>query len=105
MVRTPKNFDGTAPTGKSLASLLNELKKEIGAKTGFQGEEIFAFWPEAIGEKMAPFTEPVSYIDGVLTVKVKSATLYGLLCQHERPRLLKRLQEKFSVRSLVFRIG
>lgn len=54
---------------------------------------------------MAPMTEPISFFDGVLTVKVKSATLYSLLCHHEKPRLLKQLQRKFPVRQLVLRAG
>ena len=105
MYRTPRNFDGTSRTGKSLSELLPESVREIREKTGLGGDEIFSFWQELLGGKMGPLTEAVSFIDGVLTVKVKSATLYSLLCQHERPRLLKRLQEKYSVRSLVFRIG
>lgn len=105
MSRTPRHFDGTAKTGKNLSDLLPEIAKKIGAKAGCGSEEVLLFWPQVIGETMAPFTEAVSFIDGVLIVKVKSSTLYSLLCQHERPRLLKRLQEKFPVRSLVFRAG
>ncbi len=105
MSRTPKYFDGTARTGKKISDLLPEVLGEIGSKAGHQGEEIFHFWTQLIGEGMAPLTQPVSFADGVLTVKVKSATLYSLLCQHEKPRLLKRLQEKFSIRNIIFRIG
>ena len=105
MSRTPRHFDGTARTGKNLSDLLPAAVKKIGAKSGCQSEEVLLFWPQVIGETMAPYTEPVSFIDGVLIVKVKSATLYSLLCQHERPRLLKRLQEKFPIRNLVFRSG
>ena len=103
--RTPRNFDGTSPTGKSIADLLPDVLKEIRTKAGQQTDEIFLFWKELIGDKMGPLTEPISFDEGVLIVKVKSSTLYSLLCYHERPRLMKRLQEKFSIRSLVFRIG
>ena len=105
MARTPRHFDGTGRTGKVLSDLLPEIVKKIGEKSGCQSEEIFGFWPTVIGEAMAPYTEPVSFIDGVFIVKVKSSTLYSLLSQHERPRLLQRLQEKFPVRNLVFRAG
>jgi len=54
---------------------------------------------------MAPFTSPVSLEDDVLTVKVKSSTLYSLLAVHEKRRLLAGLQKKFSIRDIVFRIG
>jgi len=103
--RTPKHFDGTSKTAKTLSDLLPEILKEIGAKGGVQEEEIFLFFLELIGAKMKALTEPVSFTDGVLTVKVKSQALYSLLVQHERPRLLKELQKRFTVRNLVFRIG
>lgn len=105
MARTPRNYDGTGRTGRELKDLLPETLKTIRDKAGQQGEEIFTYWPELLGKEMAKFTEPVSFIDGILTVHVKSATLYSLLVQHERPRLLRRLQEKFSIRGLSFRIG
>ena len=53
-------------------------------------------------------TVAVSLIEGVLTVRVKNATLYSLLVQHEKERLLKALQKKFSkgaVCQLVFKVG
>lgn len=103
--RTPRNFDGTNNPGKKISDLLPEILAEISRKVKDPREEIFLFWYELIGEKMAPFTQPTSWVDGVLTVKVKSSTLYSLLCQHEKPRLLKRLKEKFPIQNLVFRIG
>lgn len=105
MRRTPKHYDGTARTGKALSELLESALKEIRYIAGGSADEIFRFWSELIGDKMSGLTEPISFVDGVLTVKVKSQALYSLLCQYERPRLLKRLQEKFSVRGLTFRIG
>ncbi len=103
--RTPRNYEGIENPGKKIQDLLPGILNEIGKKAGDPREEIFREWFVLIGEKMAPLTEPISLSDGVLTVKVKSSTLYSLLCQHEKPRLLKRMQEKFSIRNLVFRIG
>lgn len=105
MQRTPKNFDGTSLTGKSISELIPGALKEIRGKSGQQTEEIFQFWHELLGEKMGPLTEPISFEEEVLIIKVKSSTLYSLLCYHEKPRLIKRLQEKFSIRNLLFRIG
>lgn len=65
-------------------------------------------WPELIGKKLAPFTEVDRFEEGVLVVKVKNATLYSLLSQHEKLRLLNLLQKHFSkqmVRDLIFRVG
>jgi hypothetical protein len=103
--RTPRNYFGTQNPEKKIADLLPEILSDLGKKIRDPREEIFQFWRDLIGEKMAPLTEPVSFIDGVLTVKVKSSTLYSLLVAHERPRLLGRLQEKFSIRNLIFRVG
>lgn len=103
MGRNRRSYDGTERTGKRLCDILPEALKAITSQAGQGGEEIFRYWPEAIGEAMAPMTDPISFVDGILVVKVKSATLYSLLCQHERPRLLKKLQQKFSIRNLVFR--
>ncbi len=105
MARTPRNFDGITPTGKKASDLLGQVLKKMGAPSAAGSAEIFLFWKEAIGEAMAPFTEPVSFVDGVFIVTVKSATLYSLLCTHEQSRLLKKLQEKFQVRKLLFRMG
>lgn len=103
--RTPRNYSGIENPVKKMADLLPDVLADLGRKTKDPREEIFRFWRELIGEKMAPMTEPVSFVDGVLTVKVKSSTLYSLLVTHERPRLLGRLQEKFSIRNLIFRVG
>lgn len=103
--RTPRNFDGTDPTGKTIQDLLPEILTKIERKAGDESRSVFASWISLMGEKMAPLTEPVSWKDQVLTVKVKSATLYSLLCQHEKARLLSELQKKFSIRNIVFRIG
>ena len=103
--RTPRNYQGTENPGKKIQDLLPDLIGQIGRKVEDPRTEVFQAWFELVGEKMAPLTQPLTLAEGVLTVKVKSSTLYSLLCQHEKPRLLKRLQEKFSIRDLVFRIG
>ena len=103
--RTPRNYRGTENPAKKMSDLLPDLMAQLGKKAGDSKEDVFRFWFELMGEKMGPMTEPASLVEGVLTVKVKSSTLYSLLVTHERPRLLKRLQEKFSIRNLVFRVG
>lgn len=103
--RTPRNYSGIENPVKKMADLLPEYLTDLGIKLSDPREEIYRFWNELMGEKMAPLTEPVSLVDGVLTVKVKSSTLYSLLVAYERPRLLERLKEKFSIRNVVFRVG
>ncbi|MBS0625305.1 MAG: DUF721 domain-containing protein [Verrucomicrobia bacterium] len=107
-MRVPKNFDGVEPTGKPIGRLLNKILNDIGKQAGQQGQEILRAWGPLLGPKFENLTEAVSMQDGVLTVKVKSSTLYSLLCQHEKPRLLARLREMFpraTIRDIVFRIG
>ena len=101
-----RKIDPTLPSGKKIADLLPDILAGIGSQVGnHQGEAIFHFWCFVLGEKMASFTEMVSFKNGILTIKVKSATLYALLRQHEKGRLLKELQKKFQVNDIVFRIG
>ncbi|HAB99384.1 MAG TPA: DUF721 domain-containing protein [Parachlamydiales bacterium] len=107
-MRTPKNFDGTSPTGKMMSALLRDALAGISKQAGCQGHEILAAWSEVLGEKFANLTKATGIQDGVLTVKVKSSTLYSLLHQHEKSRLLARLQELFpsaGIRDIVFRVG
>ncbi len=108
MQRTPRNFDGTEQTCRSLETLLPSILLQIDERYKKTVDEIFEGWKTIIGEKMAPLTELVSLEKGVVTIKVKNSTLYSLLCQHEKARLLNELQKKYSkekIRDLKFRIG
>lgn len=67
-----------------------------------------AAWPDVVGPLLAPMTKVVSFVDGILTVKVKNSTLYSLLSQTEKARLIKNLRDKFpqtSIRTINFRLG
>ncbi len=100
--------DGTKPTGKRLKDLLPELLSQISKTHQERPDLILAVWPEMIGEKLAPMTVAHSFRDGVLTVIVKNSALYSLLVQHEKSRLLKKMQERFpssKIRNIIFRVG
>lgn len=93
---------------KKIQHLLPRVLEEIGRVQKMRPDLILAAWPEVIGPKLAPMTEAVSFHEAVLLVKVKNTTLYSLLVQHEKFRLLKSLQEKFpkvEIRNIIFRIG
>ncbi len=69
---------------------------------------ILEAWPEVIGERLAPMAKAVSFTDGVLTVKVNNASLYSLLMQHEKTKLLNAIREKFpsvEIKTITFRRG
>ncbi len=103
-----RRFDSTQPTGKRLKDLLPELLSQISKTYEERPDLILALWPEVIGEKLAPMTRAHSFREGVLTVIVKNSALYSLLVQHEKTRLLKRLQERFpssGIRNIIFRVG
>jgi hypothetical protein len=106
--RTPKNYDGTKVTTRRLDFLAKKLLLEIGNERTKKGDEILAFWPEIVGPSIAPMTYAESYIAGTLVVRVKNSTLYSLLSQYEKARLLKLLKEKFpeaGIANITFRIG
>lgn len=103
--RTPRNYSGTQNPAKKVSDLLPEIASDIARKASLPDEAIFQFWNELMGEKMASMTEPVSFVEETLTVKVKSSTLYSLLAVHEKAKLLASLQKKFSIRNIVFRVG
>lgn len=102
--RVSRRYDGTAPTSQKLQELLPAFLKEVGVRAKQEHLAVFSAWREAIGEKMAPLAEPILWEDAVLTVKVKSATLYSLLCQHEGKRLFQEMRKKFLIRKILYRI-
>ena len=110
MKRTPRNYDGTAPVAKTLQDLLPQVLNRFqkGGGRAAMGQEVLESWPELEGPSVAKLNRAISFLDGILTVLVKSSTLYSLLRQHEKARLLELLKQRFSkleVRDIVFRIG
>lgn len=103
--RTARYYSGTQNSNKILSDLLPEIILELGQKAQDPREEIYRYWNEIAGEKIAPMTEPISFIDQVLTVNVKSSTVYSFLVAYERGRLLKQMQSRFTIRNLKFRVG
>ena len=107
MVNYGKNRE-TQPTGKRISELLPKALSEIHAVFQERPDLVLQAWSDVIGERFAPMTQAISFIDGILKVKVNNSTLLSLLTQHEKPRLLKKLKEKFphfTFRNIVFRMG
>ncbi len=105
MERTKRYFDGTGVTGKKISELLPEILGGLAPKGTDEREALWRLWMDLLGEKMGTLTQIVSWKNRVLTIKVKSATLYALLAQREKGRLLQEIQKKFAVQELVFRVG
>lgn len=106
--RIPRNYDGPEVTTHHLHDIMPSVLSHISTTFADRPDLILAEWPNIIGKTLAPMTEAVSFIDGVLTVKVKNSTLYSLLCHHDKPKLLEALQKKFPkirIKTILFRIG
>ncbi len=100
--------DGSNLTNKQMKDLLPKVLNQIGAIHRDRPDLILVAWPQIIGEKLASMTKAMSFEKGILVVKVSNSTLYSLLSQHERSRLLKNLREKFpsvEIKNIHFRIG
>jgi hypothetical protein len=100
--------DSAGLTNKQLKDLLPKVLGHIGAMHRDRPDLILAAWPQIIGEKLASMTRAVSFEKNILVVKVSNSSLYSLLSQHERGRLLKSLREKFpsiEIKNIHFRIG
>lgn len=98
----------TKPTTKRICDLLPHLLKEIKGKRLERPDLVLMAWPELVGKRLADKTEAVSFFNGILTVTVKNSTLLNLLSTHEKPRLIKKIKDKFpecTLKNIVFRIG
>jgi hypothetical protein len=95
-------------TNKQMKDLLPKVLGKIGAVHRDRPDLILAAWPHLIGEKLAPMTKAVQFESGILVVNVSNSTLYSLLAQHERKRLLTGLRKKFpsvEIKNIHFRMG
>ncbi|CAF23800.1 Uncharacterized protein PRO82_000447 [Candidatus Protochlamydia amoebophila] len=106
--RTSRSYDGTEVTSHHINDLLPNVLSKIGKAYEQRSDLILAMWPIIIGPKLSALTQAVSFSSGVLVVKVKNSTLYSLLSQNDKPRLLSQLRQKFprvEIKTILFRIG
>ena len=104
----PKNYNGKMPTSRHIKHLLPSILTGISNKLEDNPIQISTIWQEIVGDKIARLTEVIELNNGVLKVKVDNSTLYSLLVEHEKQRLLKVLQKrlpKLRIKILLFRIG
>jgi hypothetical protein len=106
--RRPHHYDGTQTTSRHICQLLPRLLEDIGRKFDERPDLVLAAWPGVIGQQLAPMTQAISFSEGILTVRVNNSTLYSLLSQHDKPRLIKNLRDKFPatlIKTIYFRLG
>jgi predicted nucleic acid-binding Zn ribbon protein len=84
------------------------MLERIAAMQKDRPDLLVATWQEIIGEKIAPMAKAVGFENGILIVTVSNSTLYSLLAQHEKSRLLQMLRKRFpliEIKTIHFRIG
>jgi hypothetical protein len=106
--RTPKGYNGPLLTTHHAGDVAAEVMIDIAAAAGANPTMVLATWPSLIGHRLAAMTEAVSFLNGVLLVRVKNSTLYSLLSQREKPRLLAALRKQLpntTICDIVFRMS
>jgi Dna[CI] antecedent, DciA len=106
--QTPRNYNGTAVTTHHITDLLSHVLSQISDVYQDRPDLLIACWPEIIGPQLAGMTQAVSFINGVLTVKVKNSTLHSLLSRHDKFRILSVIQQKFpkiEIENIFFKIA
>ncbi len=106
--KVSRYYDGPVPTTRHIGQVLPLLLRKIGKQYQDRPDLILAAWPDVVGAQLATMTRAVSFNEGFLVVKVSNSTLYSLLNQNDKPRLIKNLRDKFPqtmIKSIVFQLG
>jgi hypothetical protein len=106
--RNPKSYEGITSPLHPISDLLHDALNDIGKKYQDRADLILTAWWDLIPAQLRNKTEPLSFKEGVLTVRVKDSTLYSLLSQYEKARLTHALQRKFPhvpIRTILFRMS
>ena len=91
-----------------VADLLPRVLQRMDRAVAQKPEQVLASWPDLVGTSLAKMTRAVSFEHGIFRVHVTHSTLYSLLVEHEKGRLLALLRKKFpnaEIRDLMFRLG
>jgi hypothetical protein len=95
-------------TNWRIQELLPRMLGEMSAQQKERPDLILAAWPQVVGERLAPLTQAVQFKEGILLVKVRSSTLYSVLTQQEKGRLVTALRAAFprvEIKTIQFRMG
>lgn len=106
--RTPRNYDGTELTSHQLHEVLSSVLSRVSEVYQDRPDLVLAAWPNIIGSELAEMTQAISFENGVLQVKVRNSSLYSLLSQRDKPKILTALRQQFPkipIKNIFFRIG
>lgn len=79
----------------SVADLVGKVVAQAGLSERMRLEEVLAAWREIVGDFLFQHSRPDSIQRGVLMVRVLQPAVHHALTL-ERPRILKRLQERLK---------
>ena len=95
-------------TNKLAKEYLPRILSEITNNHLMNPNQISEYWNEIIGTKLLHLTKVQTFKNKTLYVLVNSSTLFSILNVHEKKRLLKLMQDKFSekiIKNIIFKIG
>jgi hypothetical protein len=107
MKRTPRNFDGKECTTHHLGSILPSIMQKLEANYSDRPDLVVAAWPDIVGRNLSPMAQAKRFHEGVLFVEVKNSSLYALLTQRDKGKLLQILRQKFpsvEIQNIQFRL-
>ncbi|MCX6428206.1 MAG: DciA family protein [Actinobacteria bacterium] len=94
--KTQENSVRSKPTDpQPLSDLLTDLVHERQWKSGVAEGTLFSTWPMVIGEEISAHANPVSLIDGVLTLQTTS-TAWATQLRLLAPQIIKTIQTSAS---------
>lgn len=108
MKRTARNFNGNECTTHHLGQILPGILQKMEANYGDRPDLVLASWPDIVGRNLSPMAQAKMFSEGILYVEVKNSSLYSLLSQRDRPKLLQALRNKFpqlEIKSIQFRLA
>lgn len=105
-----KIYRGNRPeaTHRNLQELLPAVLEKLESQHLERPDLLLSGWNGVVGPQIASMTEAESYSNGFLTIRVKDPSLYSLLHQYERPRLLALMRRRFpkaQIKAICFRAG
>lgn len=94
------------PAGRPIGDLLAGVIKGIQSAQSKKFSKMGKLWIELVGPQYAKMTVIEKFSNGILYVKVSSASLYSLLAVQEKPKLIRAIQEALpllELTNIVFR--
>ena len=106
--RLPRSYDGHRTTLRHVSRIAPGLLKKLSPDQCQQHKLVLNAWAAVVGPAVAGMTRAIDFSQGILTVKVTNSSLYALLRNREKSRVLCLLRKKFpnvTIQDILFRMG